>query len=139
MLKQGAVRQLQRHELPRTTAHLVVTMAYYPRGIRREWHHDYRHFLGPTRELFKKWKCFEKTVGHEEAFRCAKYEERFEDGTVTDCRMRERIGEARQDKSANQRGADHDRNSGAVEYGSDTDERPGQAATTREDGTTIGD
>lgn len=77
MLKQASVDQIRAHALPRDKTLLVITMRYYPRGIKKEWRDDFRHDLAPDRQLFKEWKKFEKQVGHDRAFELSHYEERF--------------------------------------------------------------
>lgn len=77
MLKQASIEQIRRQEIPRANSHLVIAMAYHPRGIKKEWRDDYRGELAPDRELFKDWKEHEQKYGHAEAFARSNYEERF--------------------------------------------------------------
>jgi uncharacterized protein YeaO (DUF488 family) len=78
MFKQGSVSQVRNQEIPREQSHIVITMCYYPRGVKKEWSDEFRNILAPSRELFKEWKDFEKSFGHDEAFKLSRYEERFE-------------------------------------------------------------
>jgi uncharacterized protein YeaO (DUF488 family) len=77
MMKQASVAQLRSGELGRKNGYLVVCMAYYPRGLKKEFLDEYRSDLAPDRELFREWKEFEESSGHEEAFNKSNYEERF--------------------------------------------------------------
>lgn len=77
MLKQGTVDQVRNQEIPRENSHIVITMCYYPRGIKKEWRDEFHSSLAPDRALFKEWKELEKTVGHDEAFTKSNYEARF--------------------------------------------------------------
>jgi uncharacterized protein YeaO (DUF488 family) len=78
MLKQASVKQVREQSLPRANTAIVVCMCFYPRGIRKEWRDDYRSELAPDRELFQEWKKYEKTDGHDGAFKLSHYEERFQ-------------------------------------------------------------
>jgi uncharacterized protein YeaO (DUF488 family) len=77
MLLQASVDQVRKQEIPRENSLIIITMCYYPRGIKKEWRDDFRSILAPDRELFKEWKAFEKEKGHDEAFKLSHYEERF--------------------------------------------------------------
>src|SRR5687767_7745897 len=77
MMKQGSVLQLRRRELLPSMGYIVIGMCFYPRGVSKEWRHEYRADLAPDRELFREWKNFEKTSGHDAAFRLTNYETRF--------------------------------------------------------------
>ncbi len=77
MLKQGSVSQLRSGEIGREHGYLVVCMAYYPRGMKKEMIDEYRSDLAPDRQLFAEWKEFEEKSGHDEAFTRSRYEERF--------------------------------------------------------------
>lgn len=78
MLKQGSIAQLRAGELNRNMGYIVVCMAFYPRGLKKELTDEYRTHLAPHRELFREWKEFEEKFGHEAAFVKSSYEERFE-------------------------------------------------------------
>ncbi|MEZ0392079.1 MAG: DUF488 family protein [Pseudobdellovibrionaceae bacterium] len=77
MLKQASIRQIQKSELTREQGYLVATMAFYPRGLKKELLDEYRAELAPDRELFKEFKEQQAKVGHEAAFEKSRYEERF--------------------------------------------------------------
>lgn len=77
MLKQGSIGQLRRGEISRKHGWIVIAMCHYPRGIRREWRHEYRSDLAPDRKLFRDWKAFERKSGHNAAFVKSRYEKRF--------------------------------------------------------------
>jgi len=77
MLKQASVAQLRDGEISRAQGYMVVCMAFYPRGLKKELMDEYRTHLAPDRELFAEWKEYEKKFGHEEAFKKSNYEARF--------------------------------------------------------------
>jgi uncharacterized protein YeaO (DUF488 family) len=78
MLKQGSVDQVRHQQIQRATSHIVIAMAFYPRGLKKELADEYRGDLAPARDLFKEWKEFEKAAGHDEAFKLSRYEDRFD-------------------------------------------------------------
>ncbi len=77
MLNQASVREVRCQEIPRSHALLILTMCYYPRGVRKDWHDGFSSELAPDRELFQDWKQYEKSFGHDAAFELSRYEERF--------------------------------------------------------------
>jgi len=77
MLKQGSVAQLRSGELNRSHGYIVVAMAFYPRGLKKELADEYRSHLAPDRALFREWKEAEASDGHDAAFVKTRYEERF--------------------------------------------------------------
>lgn len=77
MLKQGSLEQLRSGELTRAQGYIVVAMAFFPRGLKKNLMDEYRTHLAPDRELFREWKDLEETIGHEEAFKRTDYEARF--------------------------------------------------------------
>lgn len=66
MLKQASVQQIRSREVNRRRGYVVITMAFYPRGVRKEWRDEYLDY-----------KAAEKEHGHEKAFAACRYEERF--------------------------------------------------------------
>lgn len=78
MLKQGSISQLRTGELNRQNGYIVIAMAFYPRGLKKELADEYRSNLAPDRELFREWKEFEASHGHEAAFQKSSYEQRFQ-------------------------------------------------------------
>lgn len=77
MLKQGSVSQIRTGELTKQSGHLVVTMCFYPRGLKKMLFHEYQSKLAPDRALFKDFKKYQKEFGHEEGFKKSNYEKRF--------------------------------------------------------------
>src|SRR4051812_7343595 len=77
MLKQGTVTQLRKGELSRKDGFIAITMRFYPRGLKRELRDEYIRDLSPDTNLFKEFKKFQKTIGHEAAFKKVNYEKRF--------------------------------------------------------------
>lgn len=77
MLKQASIKQIQSGEINRQKGYIVATMAFYPRGLKKELLDEYRSDLAPEKSLLKDFKHFQALVGHEEAFSKSHYEERF--------------------------------------------------------------
>ena len=77
MLLQASVDQVRQQEISRDNSQIVITMCYYPRGVKKEWRDDFRSELAPDRKLFKDWKQLEKQAGHDQAFELSQYEDRF--------------------------------------------------------------
>lgn len=77
MLQQASLSQIRKGAITRKNGHIVVTMCWYPRGLRREVRDEYRHDLAPDRELFADWKKNKEKFGHEAAFVRSHYEKRF--------------------------------------------------------------
>jgi uncharacterized protein YeaO (DUF488 family) len=78
MLKRGSVPDVRAGRLTRRDGHLVVTMCYYPRFVRKEQIDEYTNVLAPDRALFGDYKKAERSTGqHDEAFSVVRYEERF--------------------------------------------------------------
>jgi uncharacterized protein YeaO (DUF488 family) len=77
LIHQASVLQVRRQEISRISTWIVITMCYYPRGIKKEWRDEFRSDLAPDRELFREWKKYEREVGHTEAFKLSHYEKRF--------------------------------------------------------------
>lgn len=78
MLKQASIKQIQKGEVSREKGYVVATMAFYPRGLKKELLDEYRVDLAPDKELFKEFKQCQAEVGHDEAFEKSNYENRFE-------------------------------------------------------------
>jgi uncharacterized protein YeaO (DUF488 family) len=77
MLKQASVDQVRRGELTRKDGYLVITMRFYPRGLRKALRDEYRADLAPDPALFKDFKRWQLRLGHEAAFERSRYEKRF--------------------------------------------------------------
>ncbi len=78
MIRQGAVGQLRSGELSRKNGYIAVTMRFYPRGLKKELMDEYRSDLAPDTALFKDFKKFQESNGHDQAFIDSHYEERFQ-------------------------------------------------------------
>ncbi len=76
-MKQASVQEVREQKISRANAFIIIVMCYHPRGIKAQWRDDFRNILAPDRELFKEWKAFEKTKGHDQAFELSHYEDRF--------------------------------------------------------------
>ena len=77
-MKQASVGQLRRDEVGRQDGYVVVCMAFYPRGLKKDLMDEYRTHLAPEKSLFAEWKVAEGEVGHDEAFAKVDYEARFD-------------------------------------------------------------
>jgi hypothetical protein len=77
LIQQASVEQVRKRQLSRKNTHIVITMCFYPRGLRKEYRDEYRSDLAPDRTLFRKWKIYEQSKGHDNAFRLSKYEQHF--------------------------------------------------------------
>lgn len=77
MLKQASIQQIKKGEITRGQGFVVATMAFYPRGLKKELLDEYRADLAPDRDLFRDFKEQEPLVGHNEAFQACQYEQRF--------------------------------------------------------------
>jgi uncharacterized protein YeaO (DUF488 family) len=78
MLKQASVQQLRSGELTREKGYIVISMCFYPRGLKKELKDEFRNDLAPTPELLKDFKHFQALEGHEAGFEKSHYEERFQ-------------------------------------------------------------
>lgn len=77
MLRQASVGQIRRGEITRKQGYIVITMCFYPRGLRKELRDEYRGDLAPDRALFKDFKRWQKELGHEKGFELSHYDDRF--------------------------------------------------------------
>lgn len=77
MLKQGSVAELRSGEISRYRDYVVVCMAFYPRGVKKELIDEYRTHLAPDKDLIKDFKAAEEKAGHDEAFKITNYDARF--------------------------------------------------------------
>jgi uncharacterized protein YeaO (DUF488 family) len=77
MLRQASVSQIRKGEITRDDGYVVITMRFYPRGLRKELRDEYRGELAPEKGLFKEFKRHQAAEGHDEAFRLSRYERRF--------------------------------------------------------------
>ena len=75
--KQASVQQIRSGQITREHGYIVITMCFYPRGLKKELRDEYRSDLAPDRMLFKEFKKYQKEFGHEEGFLKSNYENRF--------------------------------------------------------------
>jgi uncharacterized protein YeaO (DUF488 family) len=78
MLKQASVRQIRKEEITKRDGFIAITMRFYPRGLRKELRDEYRGDLAPSKELFRDFKRYQLSDGHEQGFLKSNYEERFQ-------------------------------------------------------------
>ncbi len=77
MLKQGSVIDLRSGKLKKSDGYMVVCMAFYPRGLRKELLDEYRTHLAPDKNLIRDFKAAEEKFGHDDAFKVCDYDARF--------------------------------------------------------------
>ncbi len=80
MLKQASISQIRSGELTREKGYISVCMRTYPRGLKKELIDEYRCDLAPAIDLFKDFKQFQASDGHDQAFIKSDYERRFDLG-----------------------------------------------------------
>ncbi|MGI9451207.1 MAG: DUF488 family protein, N3 subclade [Geminicoccaceae bacterium] len=79
MLKQASLAQIRKKELPRGGSHIVVTMRFYPRFLKKELRDEFIADLAPDRDLLKAFNDAQKRLGdHNSAFAEVDYNRRFE-------------------------------------------------------------
>jgi len=79
MLKQTSVAEIKRGAFPRDRSHLVITMRYYPRFLRKELRDEFIPELAPRKELLTDFNAAQKRLGdHNGSFAAVTYEERFQ-------------------------------------------------------------
>jgi len=77
MLKQASVSQIRHGEVARRDGYVVITMRFYPRGLRKELRDEYIGELAPDKVLFRDFKLWQKRLGHEAGFAKSRYDARF--------------------------------------------------------------
>lgn len=78
MLKQGSVADLKSGIIPRADSHIVVTMRFYPRFLRKEMRDEFLCVLAPEKQLLSEFNAAQKKLGsHNPAFGEVDYERRF--------------------------------------------------------------
>ncbi len=77
MLKQASINQIRSGALTRENGYIVISMCFYPRGLKKELKDEFRNDLAPTPELLKDFKHFQALEGHGAGFEKSHYEERF--------------------------------------------------------------
>ncbi len=78
-LKQASVAQVKNGEIPRDNAHIVITMRFYPRFLKKELRDDFSCELAPPKELLHDFNAAQQKLGnHNLAFDESDYQNRFE-------------------------------------------------------------
>lgn len=78
MLKQGSVADVKNGVIPRATSHIVITMRFYPRFLKKEMRDEFLCVLAPEKELLAEFNAAQKKLGsHNPAFGEVDYERRF--------------------------------------------------------------
>lgn len=78
MLTQTSVAEVKKGSIPRDTSHIVITMRYYPRFLRKEMRDEFVCDLAPTKDLLSKFNSAQKSLGnHNAAFAEVDYENTF--------------------------------------------------------------
>jgi uncharacterized protein YeaO (DUF488 family) len=77
MLKQASVKDIRTGAVTRRDGYVAITMAFYPRGLKKELRDEYLGSLAPDKALFKDFKRWQAKLGHEEGFRKSRYLRRF--------------------------------------------------------------
>ena len=79
MLKQASLAQVRKKELPREGSHIVITMRFYPRFLKKALRDEFIADLAPDRILLKEFNDTQKRLGdHNAAFADVDYNRRFE-------------------------------------------------------------
>lgn len=79
MLTQASVAQVKSGEFPRQKSHIVITMRFYPRFLRKELRDEFVSDLAPVKELLHDFNAAQKRLGsHNPAFAEVDYESRFQ-------------------------------------------------------------
>ncbi len=71
------MRQIRSGKLTREMGYIVLSMCFYPRGLKKELKDEFRNDLAPTPELLKDFKHWQALEGQEAGFKKSHYEERF--------------------------------------------------------------
>ncbi len=78
MLDQGSVLQAKQGYFPRDSSHIVITMRFYPRFLKKELRDEFLPDLAPNKELLHDFNEAQKRLAnHNAAFPEINYEERF--------------------------------------------------------------
>lgn len=79
MLKQGSIADIKNGVILRVDSHVVVTMRFYPRFLRKELRDEFICELAPVKELLHDFNSAQKRLGnHNPAFGAVDYEQRFQ-------------------------------------------------------------
>ena len=78
MLKQACVADLKAERFDRSKSHLVVTMRFDPRFLRKELRDEFIAEMAPEKELLMDFNAAQKRLGdHNSSFAEVDYEQRF--------------------------------------------------------------
>jgi uncharacterized protein YeaO (DUF488 family) len=79
MLKQGSVADVKNGIIKREDGHVVITMRFYPRFLRKEMRDEFVCDLAPEKELLREFNEAQKRLGnHNNSFAEVDYERRFQ-------------------------------------------------------------
>jgi uncharacterized protein YeaO (DUF488 family) len=79
MLKQASVSQFKAGIFPRDKSHLVITMRFYPRFLKKELRDEFLCSLAPEKQLLHDFNAAQRKSGdHNSAFGDVDYEHRFQ-------------------------------------------------------------
>lgn len=82
-MKQASIADLKDGLIERGDNHIVVTMRFYPRFLRKELRHEFICDLAPDRQLLLDFNAARKRLqDHNSAFAAVNYEQRFRLNTV---------------------------------------------------------
>jgi uncharacterized protein YeaO (DUF488 family) len=78
-LKQASIAQVKDGAIARDNAHIVITMRFYPRFLKKELRDDFQCELAPPKELLHDFnEAQTKLNNHNLAFEESSYEKRFD-------------------------------------------------------------
>jgi hypothetical protein len=78
MLKQASLSEVREEKIPRNRSHIVITMRFYPRFLRKELRDEFACDLAPERTLLNDFNKSSKSLGdHNRAFAEVGYLRRF--------------------------------------------------------------
>ncbi|MBX9694438.1 MAG: DUF488 family protein [Cyanobacteria bacterium] len=79
MLDQGSLKQVKESRFNRDESHIVITMRYYPRFLKKELRDEFLCALAPEKQLLKEFNDAQKTLGnHNASFAHVDYNRRFD-------------------------------------------------------------
>ena len=79
MLDQASVQQVKEGVFPRDVSHIVITMRFYPRFLKKQLRDEFICDLAPVKELLHDFNSAQKRLGdHNSAFKEIDYENRFQ-------------------------------------------------------------
>lgn len=78
MLTQTSVAEVKNGKIPRKGSHIVITMRFYPRFLRKELREEFVCDLAPKKELLSSFNAAQKKLNnHNDAFAEVDYENTF--------------------------------------------------------------